>query len=292
MPDTITMEKETICLTTKTISSAIRQYRESGYRFSHHIHSTIEIYLITKGSCQMDIAGKTLFCEHGDFIMILPNTVHSFSVIGNEPCEFDHIHFTPEAFYSITIDCGLTKSPDLIHALLLYCSFYHKRHADEKIEHFISAILSAAASESPFAAAHLNLYLMHLLVYIIEQQQKLHTDNHIDGLWNLYVAHALDYIREHYAEKIALSEIAHYLNISERYLTRIFRRYTNLTVLSYINIYRMNRAILLMSETDKSLTEIALLIGLKNSQHFTRLFCQIIGITPLKYRRMIRAKSP
>lgn len=281
--------KESIHLTQKIIFSAVHQHRRESYHFSHHIHSTIEIYLITKGQCQMDIANEKLFCEPGDFIIILPNTVHSFYVSGQESCEFDHIHFKPEPFYEITIDCDPTRALDLIHALLLYCSFYHKQSADETIQLYVSAILSKASLENPLAMAHINLDLTHLILYIIEQQvQSSHC--HKGGFQNLYVARALEYIKEHYGEKILLTDIAQYLNISERYLTRIFRQYTNLTVSSYINIYRINQAIVMMTNTDQSLTEIALLIGLKNSQYFTRLFCQIIGITPSRYRRLIRAE--
>lgn len=51
----------------------------------------------------MNINGKDISCKKDDFIMILPNTVHSFEVKENEQCEFLHIHFEPELFAHILV---------------------------------------------------------------------------------------------------------------------------------------------------------------------------------------------
>lgn len=64
----------------------------------------------------------------------------------------------------------------------------------------------------------------------------------------------------------------------------------NLTLANYINIYRINQAIQLMSTTDMSLVDIALSIGLNDAQHFSKLFYKIINMTPGKYRKMIVKK--
>ena len=96
-----------------------------------------------------------------------------------------------------------------------------------------------------------------------------------------------EYIKENYFEKILLSDIANYLNISSRYLSKLFYKETNLTVLQYLNIYRINKSIDLMMTTDKSLTDISLSVGLGDLQHFSRLFKNIIGISPSKYKKML-----
>lgn len=84
-----------------------------------------------------------------------------------------------------------------------------------------------------------------------------------------------------------IQDIADHLNISARYLSKVFFQHMNLTILNYINIYRMNQAIDLMLNTDLTLTHIASQIGLKDSQHFSRLFRNIIGISPNRYRKLL-----
>lgn len=65
-------------LSDSILSGAVVSYRKAGYTFGRHLHTNIEIYRILSGECYMDIQSETLHCTKGDFIMILPDMVHSF----------------------------------------------------------------------------------------------------------------------------------------------------------------------------------------------------------------------
>ena len=52
----------------------------------------------------MDIQSENLHCTKGDFIMILPDVVHSFYLNDTSDCEFQHIHFNPDMFSTIILD--------------------------------------------------------------------------------------------------------------------------------------------------------------------------------------------
>lgn len=67
-----------LSLSDSILSGATITSQPAGYTFPHHLHSTIEIYRIISGECLMDVQSETLHCTKGDFIMILPNIVHSF----------------------------------------------------------------------------------------------------------------------------------------------------------------------------------------------------------------------
>ena len=88
-------------------------------------------------------------------------------------------------------------------------------------------------------------------------------------------------------DKILIADIADELNISGRYLSKLFSQYMNLSLANYINVYRINRAIELMDTTDLTFTEISGMIGLKDSQHFSKLFYHVIGTTPSQYKKFI-----
>ena len=87
--------------------------------------------------------------------------------------------------------------------------------------------------------------------------------------------------------KVMIDDIADRLNISGRYLSKIFSQYMNISLGNYINVYRINRAIELMDTTTLTFTEISGMIGLKDSQHFSKLFYNIIGTTPSQYKKFI-----
>ena len=113
------------------------------------------------------------------------------------------------------------------------------------------------------------------------EEDGVHTPEHIR-----YVSYALSYIHENYSGKILIPDIASHLNISPRYLSKVFYQHMNLTILNYINIYRINQAIDLMLNTNFTLTNIAAQVGLKDSQHFSKLFKNTIGLPPNQYRRL------
>ena len=75
-------------LSDSILSGAVVEFRKAGYRFMRHLHTNIEIYRILSGECYMDIQSETLHCTEGDFIMILPDVVHSFYLNDISDCEF------------------------------------------------------------------------------------------------------------------------------------------------------------------------------------------------------------
>lgn len=219
----------------------------------------------------------------------MPNTVHSFRVGDNSDCEFFHIHFKPDLFSQIIIEETSQSSISIIDSLLFHCNFYYKQKSNYKLLYLVKTIIDTYEKDNcNFNSAHSNLCIIQILLYILENITNQYPLTQSTLIQNAYIASTLKYIDEHYNSKILVSDIANNLNISSRYLSKIFSKYMNVTLSNYINIYRINKAISLMNNTDMTLVDISLSIGLKDSQHFSRLFYKIIGISPLKYRKLIK----
>jgi len=93
------------------------------------------------------------------------------------------------------------------------------------------------------------------------------------------------YLHEHYAESISRWDLAQYANISEDYLTYCFRQEFGTTPMQYLQRYRVNQAKLLLKNSEKSITEIALEVGFTDSGYFSRVFRRQTGISPEAFRR-------
>ena len=124
------------------------------------------------------------------------------------------------------------------------------------------------------------------MLYILDHTEPVHEYKE-PQLQNSYVAYALNYIHDHYTTKILQEDIAIQLQISVRYLSKIFKSYMGVTLSNYINIYRINCSIELMQNTNLTLTEIALQVGFKDSQHYSKVFMNIINETPSQYRKTV-----
>lgn len=277
-------------LSDSMLSGARTEYRTAGYSFPLHLHSAIELYRIVSGECFMHIHSDDIHCKQGDFIMILPNVVHSFYLNDTSDCAFKHIHFNPDMFSDIVLENEGVYPITLMHALLFSSHFYCQLSADDTIDQTMDKLINLySASNSLFSSANINISLIDLMLYILNQAQPQSTFSK-PQLQNSYVAYALNYISKHYAEKIKQEDIAAQLHISVRYLTKLFKSHIGISLSHYINIYRVNQSIERMQNPNLSLTDIALQTGFANSQHYSKVFRDYMNAPPSQYRSFIFKK--
>ena len=82
-----------------------------------------------------------------------------------------------------------------------------------------------------------------------------------------------------------LSYIYSYSNYSQTTLCREFKKYTGQTLVAYVNDLKLNYSCNLLRSTSLPLWKIANTVGFYSQAHFTRLFKEKYGITPLQYRK-------
>jgi AraC-like DNA-binding protein/mannose-6-phosphate isomerase-like protein (cupin superfamily) len=133
-----------------------------------------------------------------------------------------------------------------------------------------------------------------LLVLITRQFQNDDAEQKVDVLKGQRESEneIIQYIKEHYQEKILLKDIASTFNYSVGHLCRKFKQETGDTLVDYITKYRISVAMrLLFERKDLSTEEIALEVGFNDVQYFTKSFKKCVGNTPGKYRAEINRTS-
>jgi AraC-like DNA-binding protein len=98
------------------------------------------------------------------------------------------------------------------------------------------------------------------------------------------VTRAMEYISQHYRERIGLSGVADVVRLSPSYLSARFSRETGMTLTQFIHRTRVERAKRLLRDTDKSVSEIAFDVGFQNVTHFNYVFRKVEGGSPSRYR--------
>jgi len=99
------------------------------------------------------------------------------------------------------------------------------------------------------------------------------------------VRKAMAYVHEHYTGPISLKDVAHYVGMGKEYLARCFHQETGVTLVTYLNRYRIGQAKARLAAGEESLTEIALEVGFSSSPYFSRVFRQEVGMSPSEYRQ-------
>ncbi len=108
--------------------------------------------------------------------------------------------------------------------------------------------------------------------------------NPVKNTKNKYVEQAVQLIREHYREDINISTVAGELEISEGYLSRVFKKETDYTFTSYLTLYRMKIAMNLLKDCRVKVYEVAEQVGYSDTAYFSAQFKKVTGISPSEYQ--------
>lgn len=95
----------------------------------------------------------------------------------------------------------------------------------------------------------------------------------------------LNYIHHAYRKKITVKQVAEFCNCSESYLNHLFKKMNGMCISNYVNAYRIKKAQELLAETEYAIKEIAYTVGFEEYSYFSRVFKQILGMTPTEYRK-------
>ncbi|TCM96334.1 AraC-like protein [Paenibacillus sp. BK033] len=93
------------------------------------------------------------------------------------------------------------------------------------------------------------------------------------------------YIRDNLSRPLKIEEVADYMNLSTRQLSRLFQMDGGDTFLAYLRNERLKHAEILLKTSLASLKEIAADSGFQSVHYFTNVFTEQMGIPPGEYRR-------
>ena len=95
---------------------------------------------------------------------------------------------------------------------------------------------------------------------------------------------ARDAMDRTYANPLDVPMLAQVAHVSEAHFIRTFRATFGETPHRYLQRRRVERAMFLLRETERSVTDICLDVGFNSLGTFSRTFHDIVGETPIDYR--------
>jgi transcriptional regulator GlxA family with amidase domain len=101
---------------------------------------------------------------------------------------------------------------------------------------------------------------------------------------NRRLLRARDTMDRTYAQPLDVASLAEIACLSEAHFIRSFRATFGETPHRYLQRRRVERAMFLLRETDRSVTDISLDVGFTSLGTFSRTFHEIVGRSPKSYR--------
>ena len=104
-----------------------------------------------------------------------------------------------------------------------------------------------------------------------------------------YVQQMLEYIATHHIDApLTTRELANHVGLHPNYAMGLFQKVMQMSIKQYITAMRINHARALLSDTDRTILDIALTVGFNSSSRFYETFQRYLGLTPSRYRKLSR----
>lgn len=251
---------------------------------SYHYHNVYEICYLLSGERYFFVKDKIYQTKKGNLVILNKYDIHKINDISQPPYERILIEFN-DIFLKDLL-------PHLDDTDLFYC-FNNDLHildlslSEQNImENKLREMTNEYKNHPEGFNSCLKAKFIDFLIFInrISKQHKS-IPKVSQSHKHKKVSEIVKYINANYAETLTLSDIATKFNYSDNYLCTLFKEGTGFSIIEYLNGVRINESQKLLRETHLTVTEISEKVGYENITHFGRVFKQITGTSPLKYRK-------
>lgn len=271
---------------------------EPGDRTQIHTHEYLELAYVISGRFRQCIQGKDILFSQGELCLIDKNCLHQdyldqepasilFLGIANEM--FEQImarHITAERIAAFLQSALLTQKN---HLQFLHFS-PNTEQSRQRMERCMLQLLEELICHdgaSPTICQGLLIRVFGLLStgysFSLSRELKKEMD------WLLY-QEITAYIQAH-CRDITLRELVRQFHYQEDYFNRLLKAKTGKTYTAYVQDKRLERAAALLTDTDRSIEEIAREAGYENKGYFYKIFLERYQVTPARFRKEKRSRK-
>lgn len=223
-----------------------------GHGTKPHIRQYTLLHFVYRGKGSLITRGQSHPVEAGQVFLIRPGELSAYAADSQDPWHYGWIGFDG------ILAARFAELPPV---------FSLDKKAMERIQ---EALRDPNVSEYRLAGELLRLY------------EALFSGS--TGTGNRHVRQVKNYIRLSYMHPIRIEKIARQMNLDRRYLSRLFKSQTGLSIQAYLLQVRM-------AEADKyllqgySVREAATMAGYEDISNFSKLYTRHFGISPAQRRK-------
>ena len=232
--------------------------------YTHHFHKNYEIAYVLSGKALYSVNDKQHILEEGDFSLCLSNEIHSVKSLDNSKIWIgvfseDFVHEFKKQIDGKTGKDFRFRCCDSVQRYLLENLIENK--PDDLL--LIKSCLYALCSE----------YLKS--VELVPR----------DSRRGLLMSDIVEYIEANYKKPLTLKDVSQHLGYDYCYLSKAFNSLFSTSFCDYLNTFRTDNAISLLTTTALSVTEIAFESGFQSIRSFNNVFKKQTGLSPAEFRR-------
>lgn len=260
--------------------------------FPCHWHPEVEILLVTEGALHCQVELKKYDILPGEAIFVNSNQLHAGYSTGNRDTRMHSLIFDPIFLYGKESSLIYQK---YVRPLLENISFpsCHLKPDDEEQAQLLENVNRCyylhknqpANWELELLTVMTGVWMNLWKINCREASQIPVTRKASRDQQNIRAF--LDFVHEHYAEKLTLADLADAAALSPGECGRLCNRVLHQTPMNYLLSYRIEQSIPDLLKHELSITEIALKTGFSGSSYYAEIFRRMKGVSPREFRNRI-----
>lgn len=264
--------------------------RDSHIMVYNEAHPDIEIYYLKEGERLYFVENRTYHLTAGSSILVSSNRIHkTSSVIGSQSHTRMLLEVHPDflptlsaAYPQISFDYLLSQSAVVATPDNPYCKVIAELFEE----------IDRLTKEKPFGYEEEIQSNVFKLLLNFHRSLGAKADEHVmRSPKHQKIYEIAEYISANMGEIESLDSLCAQFYISKYYLCHSFKEVTGMSVMAFLNMTRVLRAIVLLGEDNMTIAQIAKAVGFGTVAHMTDVFKRIEDITPHEYRRRIKQKG-
>lgn len=254
-----------------------------------HWHTPIEIIRCISSTYGITVGSHTVILEEGDIAIIRPGIIHTLFSQGSGSRT---IYLADVAFLQKLLDL------ETIFALIspvVVVSPKSNPNLNKNINRLLLEIESEYKHTGYFFETLIYSMFIEIVALLGREYIPSGSPDETNGIRaSKYSGHFLQicrYINTHCTENLTLEQVANLAGFSKYHFSRLFKQFTHITFYKYLNQKRIAHAEQLLVNPEYSISGVALRSGFTSQSAFIRMFKQIKGCTPTKFRSQYSPSS-
>ena len=260
----------------KKLSSQSLAVTECGIQICNSGHATpvinyseYAVHFILEGKGEYKVNGKTYNLSAGQGFLITPGAKCEYTADTQKPWKYVYACFSGVDDDALVHNAGLNE----------YDVTFDFPLTDDMVRDIYA--MHSAGKVNDAKGYEVTGYFLIVMSKLIKANKK--------GLSNLsqtdtYVEKAKRYIEDNYSFSITVADVACNVGLDRTYLYRLFVKKEGVSPSEYLNNYRMEKAGEMLKDKSLSISEVALLVGFKDTAYFYKVFTKTYKMTPKKYK--------
>lgn len=290
-----TSNAQNICLNSYDLCiSYAEQQDENTVEFSHSHPKEFEIYYVQEGTLEQIVKGELLTLSKGEFLLLKQGVSHGVLYKPNQKKSYLTLVFSFQERSQPYYKNGLDDAEKLhINAFLnkMKQNEYIVCRDTKNCQEYIRQMTDAFHQQDWGWFYKLQfLYASFILTAISNFIPPIRTET-FGPVRNLPIEFT-KFLHANYPNPdLTLQDVADYFYMSPRHVNRLFKDFFGASLSKTLTRYRINYAKNYLIDTNFSVDEIAVKIGLSSASTLSRLFKEVEGITISEYRYQYRQQT-